>query len=141
MRRKPRSPAATDDDFPPEAELEALSALRALGEADTVTLRRALEPFRPMTHASMSTLLRRLEAKGLVERRRAESGKAYLYSPTPDGNAIVRPLVGRLLDRVFRGDKLTMVATLFESRPPSASELRKLEELVESMKPGRKGRR
>jgi len=137
MRRKPRSSKNPGDDFLPEAELEVLSALRELGEADTATLRKSMERYRPMAHASMATLLKRLEEKGLVSRRKADAGKAYLYSTTDDGNEIVRPLVSRLLDRVFRGDKLTMVATLFETRPPSKSELRELEELVRSMKSGK----
>lgn len=137
VRRKPRSSKNAGDDFLPEAELEVLSALRELGEADTATLRKSLEQFRPMAHASMATLLKRLEEKGLVSRRKADTGKAYVYSATADGDAIVRPLVNRILDRVFRGDKLTMVATLFETRPPSKKELHELEELVRSMNPGK----
>jgi len=111
-----------------------LSALRELGEADTVTIRKRMEPIRPMAHASIATLLGRLESKGLVTRRKADVGKAYLYSVTREGGEILKPLLSRLLDRVFRGDTLTMVATLLETRPPSRSEIRELEELVESMK-------
>jgi len=137
VRRKPRSPQSQGDELLPEAELEVLAALRDLGEADTVALRKALDSFRPMAHASMATLLKRLEAKGLVSRRKADSGKAFIYRATVDGAEIVRPLVDRLLHRVFRGNKLTMVATLFQARPPSKKELRELEELVESMKHGK----
>ena len=60
--------------------MEVLAVLHARGEADARAIREALERYRPMSHASVLTLLGRLEAKSLVQRRKGEVGKAFVYS-------------------------------------------------------------
>ena len=65
-----------------------------------MTIRRALAKRRPMTHASVSTLLRRLEARGLVARRKGDKGKAFLYSATETAGRTHAKLLKRLLERV-----------------------------------------
>ncbi len=37
---------------------------------------------RPLAHASVCTLLNRLEAKGLVRREKGPVGKAFVYRPS-----------------------------------------------------------
>lgn len=134
MRRKPRSPdASPEQELLPEAELEVLAGIRQLGEATATEIRRWLEPFRPMSHASVSTLLRRLEAKGRVQRRKADRGKAYLYTAAGDPAALLGREVGRVLHRLFAGDSASLVASLFGEHKPSPGELSRLRELVDSL--------
>jgi predicted transcriptional regulator len=129
-RRRPRSPDNPGDDSLPEAELEVLACLHAAGEAEAAEVRRRLSPFRPMSHASVLTLLRRLERKDLVRRRPAATGKAHLYRAVPEPGATYRGVAGRLLRRVFAGDAVSLVASVFDGRPPDAEELARLRALV-----------
>jgi predicted transcriptional regulator len=118
----------------PDAEMEVLATLAQLGEATARQLREALEPSRPMAHASVMTLLGRLEAKGLVARRKADSGKAFVYTPLPRARGALSPAVRRLAERVFGGSAAALVASLFETRPPTAAELDDLQALLDGMR-------
>jgi len=138
-RRRPRSKESTDS-FLPEAELETLAALHELGEAEASQLRGALAKFRPMTHASMATLLRRLEERGLVSHCKAESGKAFVYSATVRPTATYRSLMKRVLERVFRNDALALVSTLVDAKPLKDEEIDRLRTLVDELDSRRRKR-
>jgi len=49
-----------------------------------------------LAHTTVATVLTRLTAKGLVERRRA--GRALLYAPTPDPSQVTAVRMRKLLD-------------------------------------------
>jgi BlaI family transcriptional regulator, penicillinase repressor len=134
IRRKSRSTGnPLPDDALPEAELEVLACVHQQGEAEAATIRERLNPFRPMTHASVVTLLRRLEDKSLVTKRKGARGKAFIYSAVQEPGATYRQVVGRLLERVFGGSKLTLVSSLFETKAPTEDELAQLKELVDQL--------
>ena len=121
----------------PEAELEVLAVLHELGEAGAMEIRDALEPRRVLSHASVSTLLRRLEERGLVTRRKADRGKAFLYAPAEEATTTHGRVLRRLLERVFRNDSLSLVSALFSVKPPTKSEARALRKLVDDLHKGR----
>jgi BlaI family penicillinase repressor len=118
----------------PEAELEILACLHRGGEATAREIREALWAQRPRAHGSVLTLLGRLQRRGLVSRRKGDIGKAFVFAPTTQASATVRPLLKRLLNRVFDGNPVDMVASLFETRPPTLRELDELERLVADRK-------
>lgn len=115
----------------PEAEQDVLGVLYDLGEATAREIRERLEPRRPLAHASVVTLLNRLEEKRLVKRRPSERGKAFLFAPTRERTRTFGPMLSRLAKRVFHGDQVALVASLYESRPPDAAEIERLETLLE----------
>jgi predicted transcriptional regulator len=118
----------------PEAELEVLACLHRRGETTAREIREDLWAQRPMAHGTVLTLLSRLERRGLVSRRKGPVGKAFLYVPTRQPSATVRPLLRRLVNRLFDGNPVDLVASLFETRPPSARELEDLQKLLSDLK-------
>lgn len=127
----------------PDAELEVLACLHRLGgEATARRLREEMTEYRPLTHSSMVTLLGRLQARGLVTKAKGPVGKAFLYRPLKDSGSTFRPLLRNLLRRIFGGDGVALVASLFESKPPTPDELNKLEKLLHQLRrqTGKKGR-
>ena len=118
----------------PEAELDVLACLQRLREATARDLREAMEGYRPMAHGSVVTLLKRLESKALVTKRKGPAGKAFLYRPTPGVKRTYRSLLKRIRQRVFGGDSVALVASLFEGKPPSPDEMQELERLLERLK-------
>jgi BlaI family transcriptional regulator, penicillinase repressor len=114
----------------PDAELEVLSCLHRRGEATARDIREDLWDQRPMAHGSVLTLLGRLEHRGLVARTARKVGKAHVYEPTRQRGVTVRPVLRRLVDRVFAGNPVDLVASLFETRPPTPSELEAIQHLV-----------
>jgi len=122
----------------PEAEADVLAALFDAEEATARTLREVLERKRPMAHGTVVTLLRRLETRGLVKRRKADQGKAFVYRPAKDHARTFGPGASSLVQRAFGGRPAALVASLFETRPPSAQEIDELEELVERLRKDRR---
>ena len=114
----------------PEAEQDVLGALYDLGEATAREVREKLEKRRPLAHASVVTLLGRLEEKRLVRRWKGDTGKAFIYAPTAARTRTFGPVLTRLVRRAFQGNSAALVASLFESRPPDAREIADLEALI-----------
>jgi BlaI family transcriptional regulator, penicillinase repressor len=121
----------------PDAEADVLAALFDAGEATARTVREQLAKKRPMAHGTVVTLLRRLEDRGLVKRRKADQGKAFVYRPTRAHARTFGPAVTTLMQRAFGGKPAALVASLFETRPPSAQEIDELEALVDKLRKDR----
>jgi BlaI family penicillinase repressor len=123
----------------PDAELDVMVCLWQHGPKTARALREALAPTRPMTHASISTLLARLTEKELVGREKGPVGKAFVFRAIVSPNATRRHLVSELLDRVFGGSGLALVSTLLESRRPTAREIDELSDLLEQLRKRKSG--
>lgn len=125
----------------PDAEMELLACLHRLGgEATARDLREALAAFRPLTHSSVVTLLGRLEARGLVTKVKGPVGKAFIYRPVKDAGASFRPMLRNLLRRIFGGDGVALMASIFETKPPTSEELDKMEDLLRELRRKRGGK-
>ena len=128
------------DDNLPGAELDILACLwRSGGQATARELREMLAPFRPMAHGSVVSLLNRLETKGLVTKRKGDVGKAFIFMAVRRPEPTYRRLLGNILERVFGGDQLALVSSLFETRPPSLDEIKEMRRMLEEL--SRKARR
>ncbi len=118
----------------PDAELEVLASLHRQGQATAREIREMMASYRPMAHASVLTLLTRLEAKGLVTREKGSFGKAFVYLPTQRAKMSTRNLLKKIVQRVFHGDGVALVASLFQTKPPTQEELVKLEHLLDDLR-------
>ena len=116
----------------PAAELDVLAFLWRHGPATASDIRRAIAPFRPMAHGSAVTLLKRLEEKHLVAAT-GKQGKAFIYTATPKPDSTYRRLVRNMLDRVFGGNALSLVSSLFAGRPPNPDEVAQLRQLLDQL--------
>ena len=130
----PEPPAVTDL---PDAELDVLAWLWRNGPSTARQVREGLSRQRPMTDGASVTLLRRLEAKGLLTRRK-ERGQPYLYRPTRSPRPTYRRLVRNLAERLFGGDPAQLVLSLFEGRPPTDEELEKIERAIHELRKNRR---
>ena len=118
----------------PKAELDVMSCLWADGPATAREIREALHSRRPMAHASVCTLLRRLEEKGFVSREKSGVGKAFSYRAATEPKGTARGLLDNVVDRVFGGSGVALVASLLESRPISSDEIDELQTLLAELK-------
>jgi predicted transcriptional regulator len=118
----------------PDAELDVLACLERLGESTARQLRETMRAYRPMAHGSMMTLLKRLEERGLVAREKAGVGKAFVFRCRPAAAGTLRGALTRLRERLFDGDSVALVASLFEGRPPDSAELAELQELLDKLR-------
>ncbi len=124
----------------PAAELEVLACLRHMEQATAREIREHMQAYRPMTHGSVVNLLKRLEAKKLITKRKGTVGKAFVYRPLAATARIYESLLNRLLNRMFGGDSLALVSSLFETKPPDKRQLDRLEQLLEELRQKHSGK-
>ena len=118
----------------PEAELDVLSCILQRQRVTAREIREALAEIRPLAHASVVTLLNRLEQKGLVRKQKGRVGKAFVYRASHKPGVVYRSLVQSMLDRVFAGDGLALVHSLFETQPPNPQELDELQTMLDKIR-------
>ena len=139
MPKKPRrtSRAAGPAAAPlPDAELEVLACLWQLGQATARQIRERMHDYRPMAHGSVMSLLKRLATKGWVTREKGPVGKAFVYRAARCPGPTHRRILGNLVRRVFGGNGVAMVSTLFDTKPPTENELAQLQQLLDELRAG-----
>ena len=122
----------------PEAERDVLACLNQLGEATVKELRDSLQSARPMEAASVLTLLKRLEAKNLVTKRKADRGKAFIFQPTAESAGVSRGLMKDLFQKVFAGDTMAFMSSFFETRKPTDREIEQMQQLLDDLRADQK---
>jgi predicted transcriptional regulator len=119
---------------PPDAELEILACLWQHGLATARQVREIISGYRPMSHGAVVTLLKRLEEKGMVAKEKGPVGKAFVYKATSSPKPTYRRILRDLTQRIFGGDRMEMVSTFFDAKPPSPKELDELQALLDKMR-------
>jgi predicted transcriptional regulator len=117
------------------AELDVLRTLWERGASTAREIRETIAAHRPLAHASVATILTRLHQKGLVEYRKGDRGKAFLYEARHEAEHIQSSVVKKFLQRIFAGDAVSLVSTLVESQPLTSNqigELRRMLDRIES---------
>ena len=101
-------------------------------------VREEIESFRPMTHGAVVTLLGRLEKKAMIAKKKGPVGKAFLFEAISKADEPVRNWLSSTLKRVFQGDEVAFVASLFETKPPTPAEVEQLQALLDELRRKRK---
>lgn len=79
---------------------------------------------RPLTNATVRTLLRRLEAKGYV--RHSLEGRAFVYAPKVAETQAATGAVRRIVQRFFAGSTSKLLAGMVDEGLIDPEELRRL---------------
>jgi BlaI family transcriptional regulator, penicillinase repressor len=114
-----------------QRELDIMSVLWDLGEATANEVRERIDP--ALAYTSISTMIRTLEMKGFVSHRRGE-GKTHVYYPVIDAEMAGESALGRLLDKIYGGSPIKLLAQLVEQRKLSESELSRMRDLLKKTK-------
>jgi predicted transcriptional regulator len=114
-----------------QRELDIMSVLWDLGEATVNEIRDRVDP--DLAYTSVSTMVRMLEMKGYVSHRRGE-GKTHVYYPVIDSQAAGESALGRVLDKIYGGSPIKLLAHLVEQNKLSEKELERMRELLKRPK-------
>lgn len=110
-----------------QRELDIMSVLWELGEATVTEVRDRVDP--ALAYTSVSTMIRTLEMKGYVSHRRGE-GKTYVYFPVIEAEAAGETALGRVLDKIYGGSPIKLLAHLVERERLSEKQLARMRELL-----------
>jgi BlaI family penicillinase repressor len=114
-----------------QRELDIMSVLWELGEATATEVRERIDP--SLAYTSVSTMIRTLEMKGFVSHRRGE-GKTHVYFPVIDAQMAGETALGRVLDKIYGGSPLKLLAHLVEQRKLSDADLARMRALLDGSK-------
>ncbi|HUP90352.1 MAG TPA: BlaI/MecI/CopY family transcriptional regulator [Longimicrobiales bacterium] len=112
-------------------ELDIMSVLWELSEATVTEVRDRVDP--DLSYTSISSMIRTLELKGYVAHRRGE-GKTHVYFPKIQPEKAGESVLGRVLEKVYGGSPIKLLAHLVEQQRLSEKELERMRELLKKPK-------
>ena len=115
-------------------ELDIMSVLWELGEATATEVRDRVDP--NLAYTGISSMIRTLETKGYVSHRRGE-GKTHVYFPVIEREAAGESALGRVLDKIYGGSPIKLLAHLVDQNRLSDKELARMRDLLKRPKKGR----
>ncbi len=111
-----------------DLQLEVLRVLWDRGEATAAEVHAALLRTRDLAPTTVSTLLSRLEKRGLLQHR--ADGRQYVYSTCVAEHEVRSSMLQRLTDFFFRGETGALLSHLVKSRDFDPRELEAVEQLI-----------
>ena len=101
------------------------------GEASAADVHGALLDERGLAPTTISTMLTKMEKKGVITFRK--EGRRFIYRPLVDQVQVRRSMVGDLTQRLFEGRAAAMVSHLLTQHDFDADELDELKALIQKM--------
>ena len=110
-----------------------LAIMRVLWEREEATaseVHAALLDERGLAPTTIATMLKKMEAKGVVAHR--VDGRVFVYRPTVDEREVRATMVSDLVGRLFAGDPTELVSHLLREGDIDAGELAALRARIEA---------
>jgi len=111
-----------------EVELELMSILWRLGEGSVADVIAQLPAGRALAYTSVSTILRILEQKDILQARK--EGRGHIYIPVLKKSDYEAKTVKHVVERVFDGTPVALVKQLLDSVKVDKNELEELKKLL-----------
>ena len=112
-------------------ELDIMGVLWDRGEATVTEVRDRVDP--DLAYTSISSMIRTLEMKGYVSHRRGE-GKTHIYFPVIEPEKAGASALGRVLDKIYGGSPIKLLAHLMDQHKVSDKELARMRDLLKRTK-------
>jgi len=111
------------------AETEILRLVWQLKKATVQDVHDRLPAGRTIANATVQTLLRRLEKKGYVKHH--VRGKAHVFFPSVEREAVIKGSVNDFIDRLFGGDPVPLIQHLAEHGKIGPDDVERLKRVIE----------
>jgi len=113
-------------------QLAILKVLWDRGPGSVADVKKGLGRGSRLAYTTVATVLRRMEAGGLVAHE--TDGRRFIYRAAVPPEQVVGGMADDLVDRVFEGSLADMVSHLLSTRDVDADELARLEQLIAKRK-------
>lgn len=110
-------------------QLAIMRVLWTDGESTVAEVHRSLEPSHGLAPTTIATMLKKMEAKGVVTHR--TEGRRFIYRGTLSEDAVTRSMVADLKERLFDGSAAALVSHLLQSHEVDDDELAALRQQIE----------
>jgi BlaI family penicillinase repressor len=115
-----------------DLQLRIMKVLWTRSEANVSEVLAALEPTSELAYTTIATMLRKMEARGLLAHR--VEGRSFVYRAAVGEAEVSRSMADHLVDRLFEGSLIEAVSHLLTTRQISRAELNQLEKLIAERK-------
>jgi len=115
-----------------DLQLKIMQVLWERREATVAEVHQALAAEHDLAYTTIATMLRKMEARGLVGHHL--DGRSFVYRAAVAADAVTRGMSDHLLEGLFEGSLADMVAHLLTTREVSRAELSKIEKLIAERK-------
>lgn len=110
-------------------QLAIMRVLWERGEASVAQVQEWLPIDPPLAYSTISTVLSRMEKKGLVSHRREE--RLHFYRPAVSQDEAGQTMVDDVVSRICDGSPSQLVNHLLESDQVDSKELKRIKKLIE----------
>lgn len=110
-------------------QLAIMKVLWDQGEASVGQIQDLLDTDPPLAYSTVSTVLSRMEQKGLIAHRSED--RQFFYRAAVSRSEAGQTIVGEVIDRICDGSPSQLVNHLLETEQVSASELQRIKELIQ----------
>jgi BlaI family transcriptional regulator, penicillinase repressor len=121
-------PIASGSDLS-DLQLAVVRVLWDKGEASAAEVQRALEKSRQLAITTVSTLLARLEKRGVLTHR--SEGRTFIYRARVSEHEMRRKAISGMIRNLFRGNPSEVVGQILSERDVSEEDLARMRTLVE----------
>jgi BlaI family transcriptional regulator, penicillinase repressor len=114
---------------------QELEIMKVVWECDSATVRDVYEALlkrRKIAYTTVMTMMKILETKGYLKKRRQD--RAFIYQPVRPKNQVIGGMIREFIDRVFNGAAEPLLVHLVKSRSISEKDLQKIMRIVEETK-------
>ncbi len=115
-----------------DLQLQIMKVLWPRGEATVAEIHEVLCRDTRFAYTTIATMLRKMEARGLLEHR--TEGRTFIYRSRIAEEQVERGMAEHVLERIFGGNLSNMVSHLLTSREVSKEELTRLERMISERK-------
>lgn len=113
-----------------EVELELMNILWKKGEGTVNDVLAELPKNRKLAYTSVSTILRILEQKGILQARK--EGRGHVYVPKLSKPVFEAKMIKYMTTKIFDGAPLALVRQLLDVEDLSSDDLKEIQKLLEA---------
>jgi predicted transcriptional regulator len=114
---------------------QELEIMKLVWERDSATVRDVYEVLleqRKVAYTTVMTMMKILETKGYLKRRRQD--RAFVYSPVQPKSQVIGGMIREFVDRVFNGSAEPLLVHLVKSHRIREKDLQKIVRMIEEAK-------
>ncbi|HZV87337.1 MAG TPA: BlaI/MecI/CopY family transcriptional regulator [Candidatus Binatus sp.] len=114
---------------------QELEIMKLVWQRQTATVRdiyEALLEHRKIAYTTVMTMMKILENKGYLKKRRQD--RAFVYRPAHAKNQVIGNMLREFIDRVFNGSAEPLLVHLVKSRHLREKDLQKIVRMIEETK-------
>jgi predicted transcriptional regulator len=112
-----------------DLQLAVVRVLWDKGEASAAEVQKSMERSRPLAITTVSTLLARMEKKGVVAHR--TDGRTFVYRARVSELEMRRKAISGVIRNLFRGNPSEVVGQILSERDVSDDDLAQMRRLIE----------